>query len=135
MDKIIVYTDGASRGNGSNDSKCGWGVLLSYKGVERKKSGKNYGKTNNYMEMWAVLEALKSITDKKIPVELFSDSQYVIKTLNGEFSIGTNEELWEELFCEKQKFANITFTWVKGHNGNRGNEIANKLAEMEANNV
>lgn len=135
MNKIIVYADGASRGNGSSDSKCGWGVLLSYNGKEKKKSGNNRGKTNNYMEMWAVLEALRSITDKTIPVELFSDSQYVINTLNGKFSIGANEELWEELFQEKEKFTDITFTWVKGHNGNHGNEIANELAESEAMNV
>lgn len=133
--KIIVYTDGSSLGNGAKDSKCGWGVLLSYKGNEKTKSGNSFGRTNNYMEMWAVLEAMKSITDKSIPVEIISDSKYVIETMNGKYSINANEELWRELIHEKEKFSSISFSWVKGHSGVRGNEIVNELAQKEAERV
>lgn len=133
--KIVIYTDGAAINNGSDDARCGWAILLSYDGREKTKSGYAYGRTNNYMEMWAVLEALKSISDKTIPVELFSDSQYVIRTLNKDFRVGTNEDLWREIFYEVDKFCDIKFQWVKGHSGIRGNEIVNDIAETEARNV
>ena len=51
------------------------------------KSGGDKGKTNNVMEMTAVLQAMKSITNKSIPAEVFSDSKYVVETLNGNFQI------------------------------------------------
>ena len=132
-DKIIVYTDGSSVNNGSPDSKCGWGVLLSYRGKTVTKSGYRIGRTNNYMEMWAVLEALKSVTNKELPVELFSDSKYVIETMNGNYKVGANEELWRELFYERKKFSDIQFFGVKGHSEIEGNEIANYLAQEAAN--
>ena len=46
---------------------------------------------------------------------MFSDSKYVVETLNGNYKIKKNVELWEELFTEKKKFAEIKFVWVKGH--------------------
>lgn len=134
-EKIYAYTDGAAIGNGKDNSKCGWGVLLSFKGNEKRKSGSAYGRTNNYMEMWAVLEAMRSIKNKNIPVEIMSDSKYAVETMNGNYQISKNEELWRELIYEKDKFSDITFSWVKGHSGNRGNEIANNLAQLEAENA
>lgn len=128
-DKIIVYTDGAVSNNGSKDARCGWAVLMLCNGGNVAKCGFMVGKTNNYMEMWAVHEALKSITNKSIPVELISDSKYVIETIKGNYRIGANEELWERIEREVKEFSDISFTWVKGHNGNIGNEIVNDLAE------
>lgn len=59
MNKITAYTDGSALNNGSSDSGCGWACKLIYNGVERTKSGGDKGKTNNQMEMTAVLEAMK----------------------------------------------------------------------------
>lgn len=72
MDKIAVYTDGSALSNGRPGSGCGWACKLMYKGQARMKSGGAIGETNNRMEMQAVLEAMKSITDKTIPVPTLS---------------------------------------------------------------
>lgn len=132
MEKITVYTDGSALNNGSSDSGCGWACKLIYKGREKIKSGSDRGKTNNFMEMTAVLQAMKSITDKSIPVEVFSDSKYVVETLNGNFQIKKNAELWQELVAEKEKFTDIRFMWVKGHDKNRHNNDVDRVANTEA---
>lgn len=135
MDKITVYTDGSALNNGSPDSGCGWACKLIYKGYEKMKSGSNKGKTNNQMEMTAVLESMRSIIDKSIPVEVFSDSKYVVETLKGNYQIKKNTDLWKELFAEKAKFADIQFLWVKGHDKNQHNIDVDKRAVMEAKKV
>ena len=132
MDKITVYTDGSAINNGSPNSGCGWACKLFYKGREKIKTGGGKGKTNNVMEMTAVLEAMRAITKKHITVELFSDSKYVVETLNGNYKIKKNVELWEELFTEKKKFAEIKFVWVKGHYKNVHNKEVDRLAVEEA---
>lgn len=99
------------------------------------KSGVDKGKTNNVMEMTAVLQAMKSITDKSIPVEVFSDSKYVVETLNGYYKIKKNVNLWHELLAEKEEFAEIKFVWVKGHDKNQHNNEVDRRAVEEARKV
>ncbi len=132
MEKIIVYTDGSALNNGSPDSGCGWACKLIYKGREKVKSGGDKGKTNNVMEMTAVLQAMRAITNKSILAEVFSDSKYVVETLNGNYQIRKNAELWQELMTEKNKFADIRFVWVKGHDKNKHNNDVDRVANMEA---
>lgn len=96
------------------------------------KSGHAIGKTNNQMEMQAVLEAMRSITDKGIRVEVYSDSRYVVDTLNGRYQIKKNQALWAELMREKKQFANIAFMWVKGHDKNQHNIDVDRRANEEA---
>lgn len=132
MDKIIVYTDGSALNNGSPDSGCGWACKLIYKGREKIKSGNDIGKTNNQMEMTAVLQAMRSITDKSIPVEVFSDSKYVVETLNGNFQIKKNVDLWQEIMQEKRRFSSIKFFWVKGHDENQHNIDVDMAAVAES---
>lgn len=135
MDKITVYTDGSALNNGSSDGGCGWACKLIYKGREITHSSGERGKTNNQMEMKAVLEAMRHITDKSIPTDVYSDSKYVVETLNGNFKIKKNVELWSELLAEKGKFRDIRFIWVKGHEKNRNNNEVDRLAVMEAKNI
>lgn len=135
MNKIIVCTDGPSLNNGSPDSGCGWACKLIYRGHEKMKSGGDKGKTNNVMEMTAVLQAMRAITDKSILVEVFSDSKYVVETLNGNFKIKKNAELWKELMVEKEKFADIRFIWIKGHDKNVHNNEVDRMAVEEAKKV
>lgn len=108
------------------------GLQVIYKGHEMMKSGGDKGKTNNVMEMTAVLQAMKSITDKSIPVEVFSDSKYVVETMNRYYKIKKNVDLWHELIAEKEKFAEIKFVWVKGHDKNQHNNEVDKQAVAEA---
>lgn len=135
VQKITVYTDGSALNNGIPDGGCGWACKLIYRGREKMKSGCDKGKTNNVMEMTAVLQATKSITDKSIPTEVFSDSKYVVETLNGNFQIKKNMELWQELMMEKEKFADIKFVWVKGHDKNMHNNDVDRQAVAEAKKV
>lgn len=132
MDKITAYTDGSALNNGSPDSGCGWACKLIYKGREKMKSGSNKGKTNNQMEMTAVLEVMRSIKDKSIPVEIFSDSKYVVETLKGNYKIKKNVDLWDTILAEKEKFENIKFLWVKGHDKNQHNIDVDRRAVDEA---
>lgn len=135
MDKITVYTDGSALNNGSSDSGCGWACKLIYGSRELMKSGVDKGKTNNVMEMTAVLQAMRAITDKSIPVEVFSDSKYVVETLNGNFKIKKNAELWREIMAEKAKFADIKLILVKGHDKDRHNIEVDRQAIAEAKKV
>ena len=82
--------------------------------------------------MTAVLEAMRSITDKSIPVEIFSDSKYVVETLKGNYKIKKNVDLWNAILTEKEKFEDIKFLWVKGHDKNRHNIEVDKRAVEEA---
>ena len=131
-DKIIIYTDGAVIDNGSEKSRCGWAIKIMYKGYKKVKSGNANGYTNNQMEMMAVFKAMQSVTDKTVPVEIYSDSQYVVKTMNGEFQVGANEAMWRQLFSERDKFTDIKFIWVKGHADNQHNIEVDELSFKEA---
>ena len=135
MCKITVYTDGSALNNGSSDSGCGWACKLIYRGHEKMKSGGEKGKTNNVMEMTAALQVMKAITDKYISVDVFSDRKYVVETLNGNYRIKKNVELWRELMEEKGRFADIQFIWVKGHDKNVHNNNVDRRAVEEAKKV
>jgi ribonuclease HI len=130
--KIIVYTDGSALSNGSPTSGCGWAAKLMYNGRSRLKSGGCRGMTNNQMEMLAVLNALKCIKDRSIPVVIYSDSKYVVETLKGNYRIGKNTELWNEILMLYKEFEEIKPVWIKGHNGNPYNEEVDNLAVEES---
>lgn len=110
--------------------------------VEEVFSGGRPETTNNTMEMWAVLEALKLVRPDS-GVEIISDSKYVVEGLNswilkwkrngwrrGPKPV-LNQQLWERLDANFNRDA-VTLSWVKGHNGARFNEIADKLASHAA---
>ena len=134
MEKLLVYTDGSSKGNGAPNSKCGWAykIMHSDETVIEKNSGGDIGKNNNRMEMFAVLKALQAISDKSVYIELYSDSNNVIETLKGNYQKNKNLDLWKELEQEKSKFSNIHFIWVKAHEKNKHNNEVDKMAQAEA---
>lgn len=142
MKKVVIYTDGASRGNGTKDAIGAYGAILHY-GDKKKEISKAFkGVTNNQMELMGVIEALK-ILKSSCDIEIFSDSKYVCDAFNKNWISGwikkgwktstkkpvANKELWEELISLVNKH-DASFNWVKGHADNKGNQRADKLCNL-----
>ena len=138
MNPIEIYTDGACKGN---PGPGGWGVLLKAGGTEKELFGGEMATTNNRMELMAVIQALSALK-RPCEVTLFLDSQYVLKGIT-EWLPGwkakgwrtaskqpvKNVELWQQLDALVQQGGHrIDWRWVRGHNGDPGNERADALA-------
>tara|TARA_B100001175_G_scaffold273778_1_gene247664 strand:+ start:266 stop:697 length:432 start_codon:yes stop_codon:yes gene_type:complete len=136
MKTVIIYTDGACRGN---PGPGGWGVLIEYGELSKQLYGGDVSTTNNKMELTAAIMALKEI---KEPCEiiLYTDSKYVLQGIEEWIHNwkkrgwrGANKKpvkninLWKELDELRDKH-NIKWNWVKGHSGDPGNETADMLA-------
>ena len=141
MNKIVIYTDGACKGN---PGPGGWGALLrAADGAEKELCGGELETTTNRMEMMAVIEALSALK-RPCHVILFVDSQYVLKGmtewLHGWKAKGwrtaakqpvKNVDLWQRLDAlVHQSEHRIEWQWVKGHAGDPGNERADALANL-----
>lgn len=139
MNKVVIYTDGACKGN---PGPGGWGALLrAADGAEKELCGGELETTNNRMEMMAVIEALSALK-RPCHVVLHVDSQYVLKGmtewLQGWKAKGwrtaakqpvKNVDLWQRLDAlVHQSEHRIEWQWVKGHAGDPGNERADALA-------
>ena len=136
MKTVIIYTDGACRGN---PGPGGWGVLVEYGELSKQLYGGDVSTTNNKMELTAAIMALKEI---KEPCEiiLYTDSKYVLQGIEEWIHNwkkrgwrGANKkpvkniDLWKELDELRDKH-NIKCNWVMGHSGDPGNETADMLA-------
>lgn len=135
---VKIYTDGACRGN---PGPGGWGAVLKYNGIEKDISGAELHTTNNRMELTAAIEALQML---KYPcrVILTTDSIYLKngitiwinnwKKRNWRGTGGKpikNQDLWQKL-DKIVTLHQISWHWIKGHNGNLYNERADKLATV-----
>ena len=134
MDVIKIYADGACRGNQNTTNIGGYGVVLIYKDSIKELNNAFQDTTNNRMEILSVIEGLKSLKRFDIPVEIYSDSQYVVNTINNGWRKNANLDLWGELDRLIEKFKNIKFIKVKGHSDNPGNNRADKLANIAMDN-
>ncbi len=139
MNKIVIYTDGACKGN---PGPGGWGVLLRSSGqVEKELYGGELVTTNNRMELTAVIEALQALK-RPCDVTLYLDSKYVLQGAT-EWLVGwktkgwktaarqpvKNVDLWQQLDVLVMTSGHkIDWSWVKGHAGDPGNERADALA-------
>lgn len=141
MKTVTIYTDGACSGN---PGPGGWGAILSYNGHELELSGGAAETTNNRMELTAVLRALQKLKEP-CTVELYSDSKYVIDSLQKGWVWGwkkrgwiksdkkpaLNVDLWEQVLLLIQTH-DVHYHWVKGHAENAYNNRCDELAVMES---
>lgn len=137
---IKIYTDGACSGN---PGPGGWGaVILNHEGEVSEIGGFDPHTTNNRMELLAVIEGLKAVESLSSPIEIFSDSKYLLggaqtwmrnwkrkgwKTAQG--SQVLNRDLWEKLDGLIETLGEkISWNYIPGHAGLFGNTRADEIA-------
>lgn len=142
-ESIVVYCDGACSGNQFSDNRGGWGAILLYKGARKELYGGERNTTNQRMELTACIRALEAITRADLPVDLYSDSAYLINCMKEKWyerwvrtnwkTAGKkrveNRDLWERLLGFLDTLQ-IRFHKVAGHNGIELNERADELARQ-----
>lgn len=138
MPELTIYTDGSSRGN---PGPGGFGVLLMY-GSNKKEISQGFRRTtNNRMELLAVITALETLTRNNMPVTIFTDSQYVVNSVEKKWLDGwirtdfkggkKNKDLWLRYAKIARQFS-VRFRWVKGHADNPYNNRCDQLATQAA---
>lgn len=144
---VKIYTDGSARGN--PDGPGGYGTVMEYvdakQALHRKELSCGYQKTtNNRMELMAVIAGLEAL-NRPCQVEIYSDSKYVVDAFNQKWLEGwvkkgwkrgknepvKNIDLWKRLLAAKE-IHQVTFHWVKGHDGHSQNERCDVLATTAA---
>ena len=130
---VLLYTDGAAKGN---PGPGGYGVVLKF-GKHRKELNQGFIETtNNRMELLAVIIGLEALTTVDYPINIYSDSKYVVDAINKgwllswqktAFKKKKNVDLWKRFIPLQKKF-DLRFYWVKGHAGHPENERCDELA-------
>jgi ribonuclease HI len=138
LNELIIYTDGSARGNPGNG---GYGVVMMWGEKKKELSAGFRHTTNNRMELMAVIVALQNLTKKNIALTIYTDSQYVVnsiekKWLNNwiktDFKGGKkNKDLWLQ-YHQLSKDFKIKMKWVKGHADNTFNNRCDELATAAA---
>ena len=135
-DIVEAFTDGACRGN---PGPGGWGAVLRYKGRDKELWGGEPHTTNNRMELQAAISALEALT-RPCRVAVTTDSEYVKKGITewvhnwkkrgwktADRKPVKNADLWQALDAAAARHE-VTWHWVRGHNGHAENEMADRLA-------
>jgi len=135
---IKIYTDGACSGN---PGRGGWAAIIIDGEKIEKISGSSENTTNNRMELIAVISALKFVNSKKI--EVYTDSKYTKDGIekwifnwkkNGWQTANKQEvkniDLWKDL-DELNQEKTVQWNWVKGHAGDKYNNMADELARSK----
>lgn len=142
--KFHIYTDGACSGN-PGPGGPGFVIIKDDKTIVQSKPEGFRKTTNNRMEIKAVSLALDCLMkkfeealserDTDIKVTVFSDSQLVVKTLTEGWAKKTNKDLWDELeqaIYDLKRYSSkklsLEFRWVKGHDKNKWNNLADQIA-------
>lgn len=139
MQKVTIFTDGASKGN---PGPGGWGAIVADENMVTELGGREEHTTNNRMELTGALEALTHVSHKDADILLYTDSRYVINGItkwvkgwerNGwvtkEKKDVLNKDLWEALVeAVRARSGNISWEYVGGHVGIAGNERVDEIA-------
>lgn len=145
-DKIVIHADGGCRFNGTDKAIGAYGYFLKLGDYTKEYGSKVYvGKeeaTNNKMELMGIIEALKQIKNTNYEIDVHLDSKYVLNGIqswisqwkkNGWITASKqpvkNVELWKQLDEQVSRFtfSGINFFHVKGHSGDKYNELVDKL--------
>lgn len=133
MKEITLVCDGCSLGNSNyqtGESRAAAVAILEFKG-KRKIFGEYLGNSSNQQaEIVAACIGLEQLREP-CAVTVISDSQYVIKTMLGEFRKKTNFPYWERLSKASQKHK-VTWTWTRGHAGHEWQEKCDRGAKAIA---
>jgi ribonuclease HI len=140
MKNVTIYTDGACRGNGKENTIGAYGIVLIYNEVKKEIKKSFVNTTNNIMELSAVIDAL-SMLKEPCSVKIYSDSAYVVNAINQNWIKSwikngwrtsskepvKNRELWEKLM-KLMETHEVKFIKVKGHADNQYNNRCDELA-------
>lgn len=146
---ISLYTDGACSNNQERINSGGWGAVLFYNDHYKELYGGEKNTTNNRMELLAIIKGLEAIKSSQLPVTIYSDSAYIVNCFKDRWHVNwrrngwqtskktpvENRDLWETLLeLVEKKIGSERITWVKvkGHSGDKYNEIADQLARKGA---
>lgn len=131
--RVNIYTDGAASGN---PGPGGYGVVLQAAGKHKELSQGFYKTTNNRMELMATIVAMKALKRKDLEVHIYSDSKYVVDSVNKGWLFGwekknykgkKNVDLWAD-FLKIYRVCKPKLHWIKGHNDHPQNERCDTLA-------
>jgi ribonuclease HI len=140
MKKVTIYSDGACSGN---PGPGGYGTILVFGKIEKELSEGFESTTNNRMELLGAIAGLEALKEP-CRVNIVSDSKYLCDAINQGWlenwkSRGwkkadkkpvLNPELWQRL-DKLMQIHDVSFEWVKGHDGHEYNELCDKLAVGE----
>jgi ribonuclease HI len=130
LKQVAIYCDGSSLGNGQEVSRAAAVALLGYKGLWRAV-GEYLGRaTNQQAEIAAAAVGLESLT-QPCQVSLFTDSRYVVETMNGRFRRKANLPWWQRL-DRAASAHNVHWEWLRGHAGHLLQEAADDAARRMA---
>lgn len=138
---IEIFTDGACV---NNPGVGGWACILKWGEHTKTLSGSSMDTTNNKMELEAVIQGLQAVK-RAVPIYVYTDSKYVVNAFNKGWLINwktngwvnassapvKNQDRWKKLDALVDKY-DVVFQWVKGHSGNRFNEMADRAATKAA---
>jgi ribonuclease HI len=128
--RVAIFCDGSSLGNGQVASRAAAVALLGYKGFWRAVGEYLGVATNQQAEIAAAAVGLESLK-QPCQVSLFTDSRYVVETMNGRFRRKANLPWWERLDRAAAPHK-IQWEWTRGHAGHVLQEAADAAARRIA---
>ncbi|MEJ7623259.1 MAG: RNase H family protein [Pyrinomonadaceae bacterium] len=130
MKNVTIVCDGSSLGNGRGNPRAAAVAVLGFKGYWQAVGEYLGAATNQQAEIAAAAVGLENLREP-CAVTLLSDSRYVVETMGGTWKRKTNHDWWRRLDLASKPHQ-ITWRWVKGHNGHAVQEVADAMARKMA---